>query len=148
MKTRLPKILISAGILMLFSGCSTATVKTSPHESYSLGPPFVDHPNEAERKIAGTGAVLGFVAVIPITIVALPITVPIAANINQTEKSYAWILGVNYGAFICGGTIFGSVAWPFCGWWDTTGKIKEVKRLLAEQEQKNAIKERPDKETK
>ena len=101
-------------------------------EPRSKNPPFWNHPNDAERVISKSGGIIGGIAFIPVTIIALPVTGIIASI--KSDKGEADMAGaISLSPSICGaygiGTLFGAIAWPFCGWWDCDGELDQLNDL-------------------
>ena len=85
----------------------------------------MDHPNDAERYIATSGGVVGAIATVPIAIVALPITYTlhlITDDGKSCTHANAYVGAPVFGGIWFMGTVFGGLAYPFCGWWDLDDK--------------------------
>lgn len=86
--------------------------------------PFVDHPNPGVKYPARVGGVVGVILGVPLTLIALPITVPIAIATDSNMVPAAPLVGMYAGV----ATVFGAIAWPLFGWWKSTddGKAPEA----------------------
>ena len=100
---------MAAFIIFALGGCST----TRTTEKDSIGAPYFDHPNAGVRYPARVGGGLGAIIGVPLIIVCLPVTVPIALINDQNMTPVAPLVGTSFGF----ATLFGSLTWPFFGWW-------------------------------
>jgi hypothetical protein len=111
------KIITVTVSILAISGCSIS------RKDINNGPPFVQHRNVIERSFAQTGYVIGCIVGLPVSIVAAPVTIPIASNSKDAQGGLvvlAPVFGIGYGI----GTLFGAITWPFCGWYEL-GPIEE-----------------------
>jgi len=116
------KILYTILIALVLVGCATTNNQPVCSEEIDEsaadlppydGLPFVSHHNAGVRIPAKTGAAIGGIVGIPVTIVLLPITLPLTAI---TESNLMPLVPWTY-CYCAGGTILGGIAWPFFGWW-------------------------------
>jgi hypothetical protein len=80
-------------------------------------PPFVSHSNMIERSFAQSGYVIGCLIGLPVAIISLPITIPLAQAGKDAQSGLivlSPIFGLGYGL----GTIVGGAVWPIAGWYE------------------------------
>lgn len=102
------RILLVTLTLFMWS-CSATRVDNDD----KIGAPFDEHPNAAVRYPAHVGGIIGAIIGVPLTIVALPITVPVAAATDQNATPLVPLLG----SYLGFSTVFGAISWPLFGWW-------------------------------
>ncbi len=103
------KYSMTAFIFIALCGCSAARTT----ENDAIGAPYLDHPNAGVKYPARVGGGLGAIVGIPLVIICLPVTVPVALITDQNMVPVAPLVGTSFGF----ATLFGSLTWPFFGWW-------------------------------
>lgn len=123
------KVLIVFLISLFMAGCATTQQPepvlvdsrhdnpendTSSYNHNSL--PLTMHSNAGVRIAARVGYGIGGLIGVPFTLLLFPITVQYA---DPTDGNLAplTILAPIMWCSVAGGTFFGSLAWPFFGWW-------------------------------
>lgn len=101
-------------LIMALVMCSCSASRTSSKDE--TGAPFVDHPNPGVKYPARFGGVVGVILGVPLTLIALPITVPIAIATDSNMAPAAPLVGMYAGV----ATVFGAITWPLFGWWKST----------------------------
>ena len=100
-------LMITITFLML--SCSATRVVNDD----KIGAPFDEHPYPAVRYPAHAGKIIGAIIGVPLTIVALPITIPVAVATDQNATP----LAPSFGSYLGFSTVFGAISWPLFGWW-------------------------------
>ena len=79
-------------------------------------PPFTMHSNAGVRIPARVGYGIGGLIGVPFSFLLFPITVQYADPADGNLAPLMIFAPIMW-CSIAGGTVFGSLAWPFFGWW-------------------------------
>ena len=109
--------------IFLFAACQPRLAELKSDNA----PPFVRHENDAQATSGRIGYLLGSLIGIPVSIICLPVTIPLNSGNKDPQSASSLLAPMHY----CGtglGTVTGILTWLLFGWYtfdeDASAPIK------------------------
>ena len=118
------------GILILcistfLTGCGARIESVGPKFDINA---YGKNPNEGQKISGAIGTGVGGLLGVPLTLITLPVTIPIACFSDGHMKGLVFICPMVYS--MCGvSNITGAISWPFLGWWNCDDKKLDKSEL-------------------